>query len=410
MSFRSLALPDFLIRAVAGLGYVVPTPVQVAAIPVVASGRDVAAEAQTGSGKTAAFALPVIQRLCAGPLDPSAVSALAVVPTRELALQVAASFIELARLAPQPVRVLAVIGAEPIEEQIIALRAGVHVVVATPGRLLDLLAHGEIHLGQLKTLILDEADKLLDAGFADELGPLLDALPTERQTLLFSATLPPRVLALAERVLRDPVTVRIDEHPVPVASIQQRVFQVDRNKRRALLEHLIKTETWGQTLVFVATQRAAHNLSAKLRKAGLVAGALHGGLEQPERIEVLDRFKRGRIAILVATDLAARGLDIPDLAAVVNFDLPRAAADYIHRIGRTGRAGESGLAVCFVDHDSAAHLALIQRRNGLSLTPEQLPGFELTGEPPQRKKGPPPVKGTRMSKKDKLRERAKGEP
>jgi len=400
-----LELSEPLLRAVAELGFAAPTPIQERAIPLVGAGHDVVAEAQTGSGKTAAFALPILQRLALDPL-PHMLRVLVLVPTRELALQVASAFRSFARFQPKAPKVVAVIGGEEIERQIAALCTGVDVLVATPGRLLDLVERESAQLSSVHTLVLDEADKLLDLGFTEELDALLGALGEERQTLLFSATLPEKVLALRERITRDPVTVRVDEEQVGVEGIHQRVIEVDRDKRRRLLQHLMQSECWGQTLVFVATRRAAENMAAKLRRDGVKAAALQGALEQSERVDILRRFKRGALRVLVATDLASRGIDIPKLYAVVNFDLPRSPRDYVHRIGRTGRAGEKGLAVSFVDHETAAHFRLIEKRSGARVPREQVPGFELTGEPPPRTKGPAPVKGKRKSKKDKLREAA----
>jgi superfamily II DNA/RNA helicase len=406
VSFSSLGLSAPLLQAVDALGFTSPTPIQEHAIPLIAAGRDVVGEAQTGSGKTAAFALPILEQLALAAMPAGRPRVLVLVPTRELALQVAAAFKALARFQPHGPRILAVIGGEPIEQQINALAKGIDVLVATPGRILDLVHNEYADVTELGTLVLDEADKLLDLGFSEELELLLEAFPTDRQTLLFSATLPEKVLSLREKIQREPVTVRVDEEQVGVEGIAQRVFEVDRDKRRLLLQHLIQTESWGQTLVFVATQRATENLSAKLRKDGVTATALHGGLEQSERTEVLKRFKRGGVSTLVATDLAARGIDIPKLFAVVNFDLPRSPRDYVHRIGRTGRAGESGVAVSFVDHESAPHFRLIEKRCGVQVPRESVAGFELSGEAPQRSKGPAPVKGKRKSKKDKLREAA----
>lgn len=404
-SFHLLGLPEHLLRAVKAQEYLQPTPIQSRAIPLVADGQDVAAEAPTGSGKTAAFVLPILSWLCARspPASPAPVRVLVLAPTRELALQVAASFRALSRSAPYTPRVLAIIGGEPIRNQIDTLSLGVSVVVATPGRLLDLVASDDIDLSSVQTLVLDEADRLLEAGFAAELDRLLACAPAERQTLLFSATLPQKVLELAERVQRSPSIVRIDEQPRAAVGIEQRVYEVNRDRRRMLLQHLVQAEEWKRTLVFVATKKATENLAAKLRKAGLRASALHGDLEQSERISVLGRFKRGGVAVLVATDLAARGIDVPLLEVVVNFDLPRSTRGYIHRIGRTGRAGEAGLAVSFVDHDSEAHLRLIEKKNHLTLSRQQVPGFERTGEAAKKVKGKAPVKGKRRSKKDKLR-------
>ncbi|MGK0360864.1 MAG: ATP-dependent RNA helicase RhlE [Bradymonadia bacterium] len=411
-TFKSLGLPDHLLQALSDVGFDAPTPIQAGAIPPILAGHDVAGEAQTGSGKTAAFVLPILQRLCdpAHPdtarADTRPVRVLALAPTRELALQVAGVFTRLAQHAPRPITVLSVIGGVSVEQQLSALWHGVDIIVATPGRLLDLLDRGELDLRGLQVLVLDEADKLLDLGFSDALADLFQSIPDARQTLLFSATLPPRVLALATDVLRDPVTVRVDDAPVGPIGIHQRVIEVERDSRRMLLQHLIRKESWGRTLVFVATKRASDNLAAKLRKAGIWADALHGGLFQADRVEVLAQFRHGRVPVLVATDLAARGIDVPDIGAVINFDLPRSPHDYLHRIGRTGRAGATGVAVSFIDHMSAAHFRLIEKRCQIELPRERIAGFELSSEAPMPGRGRAAVKGRRMSKKDKLRQKA----
>ncbi|MFT4623362.1 MAG: ATP-dependent RNA helicase RhlE [Myxococcota bacterium] len=403
-SFEDLHIGEPLLRAVHALGFTTPTPIQVQAIPPVLAGADLVAEAQTGSGKTAAFALPILHRLAEAPSDGPQLRVLVLVPTRELALQVARAFEQFAKFqAPIP-RVLAVIGGAVIGDQIAALTEGVDILVATPGRLLDLVDNGHLPLWHVQTLVLDEADKLLDAGFAEELDALLAAMAPARQTLLFSATLPARVLALRESAQRDPVTVRVAPEQLVVSDIAQRAVEVDRHARRGLLQHLFRTESWGQTLVFVATQRATENLAAKLRRDGLSAAALHGGLAQAERTAVLRRFSSGGVAILVATDLASRGIHIPELFAVVNFDLPRSPRDYVHRIGRTGRAGEVGLAVSFIDPTTVDHFRLIEKRAGVQVPRERIAGFEPTTAPAPRQRGAAPVKGWRKSKKDKLRE------
>jgi len=406
-SFGSLDLSEHLLRAVEAQGYKTPTPIQERAIPHVMTGVDVAAEAQTGSGKTAAFVLPTLEKMSVGSdsLASGKVGVLTITPTRELALQIAAAFNALGKFGASPPKVLSVIGGVSVEEQLSALKRGVNVVVATPGRLLDLLERGALKLDGVHTLILDEADKLLDAGFNDELTVLLDALSPERQNLLFSATLPPKVLQLGARVLNSPVIVRTHERHTTVDTIEQRVYQVNRDTRRQLLQHLLGSEEWGQTLVFTATQKAASNLAAKLRTHGLLATEIHGGLEQSDRNFALKRFKLGKAKILVATDIAARGIDIPLLKTVVNYDLPRSPLDYLHRIGRTGRAGESGLAVSFVDHETEAHLRVIEKKNHVTLTRQQVEGYELQGSPVTKVKGSAPRKGRRKSKKDKLREK-----
>ncbi|MDE0882673.1 MAG: DEAD/DEAH box helicase [Myxococcota bacterium] len=407
MSFDSLGLSDHLLRAVQAQGYDAPTAIQQRSIPHITAGADLAAEAQTGSGKTAAFVLPILQKMAShrGELTPIKIGVLTITPTRELALQIAETFKLLGQFADPPPRVVSIIGGLSLGDQISALSSGADIVVATPGRLLDLMEREAIDINHVHTLVLDEADKLLDVGFNDELTVLLNALPTQRQNLLFSATLPQKVLKLSARVLNNPTVLRIDEQRTSVATIEQRAYQVERDDRRLLLQHLLETEHWGQTLVFVATQIGATNLARKLRVDGFLATELHGGLEQPDRIFALTRFRSGRAQIMVATDIAARGIDIPLLGAVVNFDLPRAPADYVHRIGRTGRAGESGVAVTFVDHETEDHLRLIEKKNQLMLTRRQVLGFEISDAPAEKTKGLGPKKGKRKSKKDKLRER-----
>jgi superfamily II DNA/RNA helicase len=406
MSFDSLGLADHLLRAVRAQGYEVPTPIQQRSIPHISAGVDVAAEAQTGSGKTAAFVLPILQKMATQITGFAArtIGVLTITPTRELALQITETFRQLGEFAQPAPKVLSIIGGTSINDQSSALALGVDIVVATPGRLLDLVERGAIDLSHLHTLVLDEADKLLDVGFNDELTVLLNVLPSERQNLLFSATLPQKVLTLGARVLHEPTVVRIEAERTSVETIEQRVYQVDRDNRRPLLQHLFNTEPWGQTLIFVATQKRAANLARKLRVNGFAATELHGGLDQSKRTFALRRFKTGEATVLVATDIAARGIDIPLLGAVVNYDLPRSAVDYIHRIGRTGRAGASGIAVTFVDHETESHLRLIEKRNHLQLTRQQVPGFELAESTGERTKGPPPTKGRRKSKKDRLRE------
>jgi ATP-dependent RNA helicase RhlE len=406
MSFDSLGLSAHLLRAIEAQGYDAPTPIQQRSMPHIMAGVDLAAEAQTGSGKTAAFVLPILQKMAVhtAASAPNSIGVLTITPTRELALQIAQTFKDLGQFAEPVPKVLTIIGGTSISDQISALSSGIDIVVATPGRLLDLMEREAIDVSHVHTLVLDEADKLLDVGFNDELTVLLDALPSQRQNLLFSATLPQKVLNLSARVLHEPTVLRIDEQHTPVETIDQRVYQVDRDKRRLLLQHLLKAEKWGQTLIFTATQKGAENLSKKLRIAGFKATEIHGGLEQEDRIFALKRFKSGKAKVMVATDIAARGIDIPRLGAVVNFDLPRAPADYIHRIGRTGRAGESGVAVTFVDHETEGHLRLIEKKNHLMITRQQVPGFEMLESPSGKIKGPAATKGKRKSKKDKLRE------
>jgi superfamily II DNA/RNA helicase len=409
MSFKSLDLPEYLLQAVEKLSYEKPTPIQEQAIPLILAGADVLAEAQTGTGKTAAFALPIIKQINELPPKKKKISVLAltVVPTRELALQVTAAFKAYASCSPRKIKTIALIGGEEIRVQIRGLRMGVDVVVATPGRLLELIGLNEIRLVELQTLVLDEADKMLNLGFSDEIRQLLAKLPAKRQNLLFSATLPDKVIKLSEEMLDEPTRVSVDSEQPTVEKIHQRVIEVSRNQRRALLQQLIEAEDWDHALVFVASKQAARNLADKLHRNGFSAEAFHGDLEQNKRIQVLKKFKNKESRVLVATDIAARGIDINKLSYVINYDLPRAPMDYIHRIGRTGRAGESGTAITFIDRKDLAHFRLIEKRAGIQLEHEHIPGFEFSEEAPAKPTSKLPVKGKRKSKKDKLREQAK---
>ena len=413
MSFESLGLSPPLVRAVTLMGLAQPTAVQVQAIPAVLQGSDVLVQAQTGSGKTVAFALPVLERLQSGPTHtPRRVRALVLVPTRELAAQVGEVVRSLAQHLPQALKVAVVFGGVSVNPQMMGLRGGADVVVATPGRLLDLVEHNALRLAHVQMLVLDEADHLLDLGFADEVGRVLALLPPQRQNLLFSATLGPQVQTLAESLLNAPLRIDVPDAASEQPVIEQRVIQVDATRRTELLRHLIQEQGWQRVLVFVATQYAAQHVAWKLYKAGLFATPFHGGMSQGARTQVLAEFKAGRWDVVVTTDLAARGIDIAQLPVVVNYDLPRSATDYVHRIGRTGRAGESGLAVSFVSAQTEAHFCLIEKRQHLVLPREQAPGFEPADVTAPLDLAPVPgtggVKGKRPSKKDKLRAAARG--
>lgn len=411
MPFTPLGLSPALTHACAALGLAQPTPVQSAAIPDAVAGRDVLASAQTGSGKTLAFALPLLHRLQAGAAPktaPRGVRALVLVPTRELAQQVSTVLAQLAHHAGLSARVVTAVGGVSINPQMLALRGGCDVLVATPGRLLDLASHNAIQLHTVGVLVLDEADRLLDLGFAKELQGVLDLLPARRQTLLSSATFPAEVQALADKLLRDPVRVEVQAAQAAPVAITQRAIRVDTKSRTQLLRHLIQTEQWGRVLVFVATKYAAELVAEKLYKAGIYATAFHGDLSQGARQEVLAEFKDERWEVVVTTDLAARGIDILKLPVVVNYDLPRSATDYTHRIGRTGRAGEAGLAVSFVTADVLAHWKLIEKRQSVTLALEEVAGFTPTEVAVPMAPAPVGpnnggVKGKRPSKKDKLR-------
>jgi len=405
MSFANLGLSEPLLRAVAARGYGAPTPVQAAAIPAVLRGADLLASAQTGSGKTAAFALPLLELLASRrPGGARRVHSLVLAPTRELVAQIGASFRAYAHLLPAPVKVVTVFGGVSVNPQMMALRGGADVVVATPGRLLDLVDRNALSFAAVSILVLDEADRLLDLGFADELARILALLPARRQNLLFSATFPAGVQSLAATLLRDPVRVEVPLEPATQPDILQRAIEVDAARRTQLLRHLVQTSDWSGVLVFVATKYATEHVAEKLRKAGLAAAALHGELSQGARTRALAEFKSGQVRVLLATDVAARGLDIARLPVVVNYDLPRSATDYVHRIGRTGRAGGSGIAISFVSAGTHAHFRLIEKRHRLRVPREQVAGFEpveLDASPPS----PGGIKGRRPNKKDKLRAR-----
>ncbi|SFA86450.1 Superfamily II DNA and RNA helicase [Collimonas sp. OK607] len=416
MSFPNLGLSPAILQAISERGYTTPTPIQVAAIPEILRGNDVLAAAQTGSGKTAAFALPLLQLIQESPTEkPRRLQALILVPTRELAQQTAESIRTLAQACPQPLKIAALFGGVSINPQMMDLRGGVDIVVATPGRLLDLIEHNALSIAAVSSLVLDEADRLLDMGFADEIGRILALLPKQRQNLFFSATFPPAVHALAARMLHQPTRIAIPALEQNQPAIQQRAIQVDAGRRTQLLRHLLRENNWGRVLVFVATKYAAEHIAEKLHRAGIKAAAFHGEFSQGARDEVLADFKASKVQVLVATDVAARGIDIAQLPVVLNYDLPRSAVDYTHRIGRTGRAGKSGIAISFISADTEAHFRLIEKRHNLKCEREQIAGFEPvvtavsastpgTESPTDTANGG--IKGKRKSKKDKLREAA----
>ena len=412
LGFSPALFPAFS-RAMAEKGYLAPTAIQSEAIPAILQGRDVVGSAQTGSGKTAAFALPLLQQLAQTPAVAGAprrsVRGLILVPTRELAAQVGEEIVSLAKYLPQRVKVAVVFGGVSINPQMMNLRGGADIMVATPGRLLDLIDHNALSLCTVSLLVLDEADRLLDLGFGEELNRLLALLPAKRQNLFFSATFPPAIEALAATLLNDPVRVEIEAAPQSAPDIAQRAIEVDPSRRTQLLRHLVQTEKWSRVLVFVATKHAAEIVADKLRKADIEAEPFHGELSQGKRTQVLLDFKEKRLQVVVATDVAARGIDIAQLPVVVNYDLPRSSSDYTHRIGRTGRAGESGCAINFVSAITEAHFRLIEKRQGLKVAREQVAGFEPVevlapnAADPLTTGG---IKGKRPSKKDKLREAA----
>jgi superfamily II DNA/RNA helicase len=436
-TFAALGLSGSLLQRLADAELDEPTPVQADAIPAALAGRDVLALAQTGSGKTLAYVLPLLQQVeeafarsvkadarTAPDRRPQQAAlhepkperrptqALVLVPTRELALQVGETLRDMSEHLQAPLRWGCVFGGVSINTQMLALRGGADIVVATPGRLLDLIEHNALSLDGVQTLVLDEADRLLDKGFEEELTRVLALLPKRRQHLLCSATFAPGVEALTQQLLQEPVRIDLRADAVSVPDIRQRAIQVDAAQRTPLLRHLIKQEGWRQVLVFVATRHACDVVAHKLQKHGIQAAAFHADASQGARREVLRAFKAGELQVVVATDLAARGLHVDALPAVVNHDLPRSPDDHIHRIGRTARAGHSGVAVSFVNADNEAHFRLIEKRQGLRVPREQVPGFEMKQTEPENRnpltdpQGTGGIKGKRKSKKDKLREAA----
>ncbi|MCP3130383.1 DEAD/DEAH box helicase [Shewanella sp. KJ2020] len=382
-SFAQLGIIAPLHNRLTELAYVSPTPVQMATIPAVLAGRDILAGANTGSGKTAAFAVPLLQQLVeAKTLDKSGsyVRCLVLVPTRELAQQVADSFLSYASHLNGQLKIVAAFGGVSVNAQMQSLRSGADVLVATPGRLLDLLSSNAIKLSRVSALVLDEADRMLSLGFTEELTQVLDALPPKKQTLLFSATFPEEVRELTAKLLNDPLEYQLQSEQE--STIEQRVITVNREQKTALLAHLIKQHQWSQALIFVSAKNTCNHLAQKLSKRGISAEVFHGDKAQGARTRVLDGFKNGEISVLIATDIAARGIDIDKLPVVINFDLPRSPADYMHRIGRSGRAGEAGLAVTLISHEDYHHFGVIEKKNKLKLAREQIAGFEADDEMP----------------------------
>jgi len=378
MKFEELGLAEPLLRAIEAQGYDAPTPIQSAAIPPVLEGRDVLGCAQTGTGKTAAFALPILQRLRRAECHVNGrgrkIRTLILAPTRELTLQIGESFQAYGRYTK--IRCMTIFGGVNQSPQVRALNGGVDIVVATPGRLLDLMQQGFVDLSHVEVLVLDEADRMLDMGFIHDLRRIVATVPKKRQTLLFSATLPAAIRQLAAQWLDHPVDVQVGPQSTTVAAIRQSVFFVDKANKLRLLTHWLHKTAWQRTLVFTRTKHGADKIAKSLARAGIEADAFHSNKSQSARQRVLLRFKSPRPLVLVATDIAARGLDIDMISHVVNFDLPMDAENYVHRVGRTGRAGADGAAVSFCDHSERATLQAIQRLTRQTI-PVESPPAEL---------------------------------
>ncbi len=391
MQFSDLKLKPAILRALDEKGYTAPSPIQEQVIPVVLQGRDVLAAAQTGTGKTAGFTLPMLELLSeGGKAQANQVRALVLTPTRELAAQVAESVKTYG--ANLPLRSTVVFGGVKINPQMIALRRGADILVATPGRLLDLYQQNAVRFKQLEMLVLDEADRMLDMGFIHDIKNILSLLPEKRQNLLFSATFSDEVRQLARTFVHNPVEVSVTPRNSAAKTVKQWLCPVDKKQKPALLAYLIETHKWYQVLVFSRTKHGANKLTRFLESKGIKALAIHGNKSQSARTKALEAFKKGKVQVLVATDIAARGLDIDQLPQVVNFDLPNVAEDYVHRIGRTGRAGAEGQAVSLVSADEIKQLSDIERLIQKKIARELVDGFEPVHDVPETQTPRPPKK------------------
>ncbi|MFT6101584.1 MAG: ATP-dependent RNA helicase RhlE [Granulosicoccus sp.] len=388
MSFTTLGLSDPILKAVSDKGYTTPSPIQAQAIPPILQGRDVMAAAQTGTGKTAGFTLPLLELLSKGKkASPNQARALVLTPTRELAAQVAASVETYGKHLS--LRSTVVFGGVKISPQMMKLRGGIDVLIATPGRLLDLYQQNAVRFDELEVLILDEADRMLDMGFINDIRKILKALPEKRQNLMFSATFSDDIRELAKTIVNKPVELSVTPKNSTAPTVKQWIHPVDKKQKPHLLVALIKQHKWKQVLVFSRTKHGANKLAAFLEKNNIQAAAIHGNKSQGARTRALADFKAGKVQVLVATDIAARGLDIEQLPQVINVDLPNVAEDYVHRIGRTGRAGATGQAISLVSADEIQQLQDIERLTQKLLTRELVDGFEPTHDLPESRLRPP---------------------
>ena len=398
MTFDSLGLSEPLLRAVAKKGYTEPSPIQVKAIPVVLQQKDVLASAQTGTGKTAGFVLPILQLLDQGQKQRNRpVRALVLTPTRELAAQIYENVKEYSCFIDFKSTVI--FGGVNQNPQVRALRNGVDLLVATPGRLLDLVNQGHLRLDRVEILVLDEADRMLDMGFIHDIKRVLNLLPQKRQNLLFSATFSNSIKNLAGSLLKDPVRVSATPENSTAEMVSQKVYKVDKGRKPALITKLISEGNWSQVLIFTRTKHGANRLAKKLDQQGITSAAIHGNKTQGARTRALAGFKKGEIRVLVATDIAARGLDIPLLPHVVNFELPNISEDYVHRIGRTGRAGASGEAISLVCADEYDYLRGIEKLLNQKLETTVVPGYEPEFTEPTPKEKKPANQGGQQAKK-----------
>ncbi|HEU5162945.1 MAG TPA: DEAD/DEAH box helicase, partial [Thermoanaerobaculia bacterium] len=417
MSFTEFGLAPKLLENIVAAGYTAPTPIQTAAIPTVREGRDLIGIAQTGTGKTAAFVLPILDRLlatreqAAGRRQPRA---LVVAPTRELAAQIEEN-VRLFSRGTQ-LRSVAIFGGVGETPQIQAVRSGVDVLVATPGRLLDLLGSGHVSLRHIQVAVLDEADRMLDMGFLPQIRKVIAALPRERQTLLFSATLSRDIEKIASEMLRDPKVVEIGRRANPAESVKQVLHPVDKARKVDLLLQILRNPALDSVLVFSRTKHGADKIARKLAAAGIPTATIHSNRSQSQRTSALAQFKQGRVRVLVATDIAARGIDVEEISHVVNFDFPPAPEDYVHRIGRTGRAAATGDAISFITPDDHASVTALERMIGRKLEREVVPGFRMSAEPEPRNTAvrpslaPRPRAHVQHAPRHTMRSRASAEP
>ena len=398
-----------IVKAIHKADFSAPTPIQSKVIPLVIEGRDIIAQAQTGSGKSGSFIFPTLELISRRKTEGKAkIKALILTPTRELTKQIADDYIRFGEFLDPRLKVVSIIGGESIGEQLMQIQQGCDIVVATSGRLIDVLSKKQMSLTHLEFFVLDEADKMLSEGFGDELDLILASIPAKRQNLLFSATYPPKLEQFVSKITQSGVEVSVENEAPTVKKITQRAIEVNAENRTPLLKHLLKTQKLGQVLVFMANKRSCDNIANKFHKLRIGAQSFHGDLTQEERSETLADFKSKKTQILFATDLFGRGLDVVDIATVINYDLPRSPEEYIHRIGRTARAGKSGVAISFIGLEDDEHFRLIEKRANISLDRERIEGFERIGVSQPKPKGNAPIKGKRKSKKDKLREQKKG--
>jgi superfamily II DNA/RNA helicase len=414
--FESFSFSDEILSAIKTMGFENPTEIQGKAIPAILEGKDVLARADTGSGKTAAFVLPLLDNLsnqnvyskigrtqrfnATERVASNCVQIVVLVPTRELAIQVADVFSAFAKNIQPTLKCLSVYGGVKINPQMQALRGGVDVLVSTPGRLLDLADQNAIKFNQVKALVIDEVDRLMKGDFQEEIERIGKLLPNKRQNLMFTATFPESITVLVRDVMKAPEIINIDEFEDEL-EIEQRAITVNHHQKNDLLAHLIRENDWRQVLIFCSAKRTCDNLVKKLEKREIEAVAMHSNKEQSVRIAALKNFKAGMIRILVATDVASRGIDIDQLPCVINYDLPRSPNDYVHRVGRTGRAGEKGLVISLISHHEYQHFSVIEKRNSIQLEREEIVGFEADAVAPPMPKKSPKVKKVKRTKKQK---------